>query len=139
MKKIIAMLLALVMVLSLAACGGSNATEPTKAPEAPATPATPETPAEPENPLAGSYDITMWVSESDGMTALTQEMIDAFEVAYPVSSSTLPSKAFPKLTLAQRLSLTLLPLPTSTASHRTSWLVWCRLLLWQAPQATLLN
>ena len=83
MKKIIAMLLALVMVLSLAACGGSNATEPTKAPEAPATPATPETPAEPENPLAGSYDITMWVSESDGMTALTQEMIDAFEVAYP--------------------------------------------------------
>ena len=80
MKKIIAMLLALVMVLSLAACGAK-----TEAPaEVPATDAVvnqPETPA--ENPLAGTYDITMWVSESDGMTALTQEMIDGFEVAYP--------------------------------------------------------
>jgi len=83
MKKIIAMLLALVMVLSLAACGGAPAEEP-KAPEAPAAteaPAAPEAPA--ENPLAGTYDITMWVSEMDGMAALTQEMIDAFEVAYP--------------------------------------------------------
>ena len=84
MKKIIAVLLALVMVLSLAACGGT-AEEPKapEAPAAPAAPAAPETPAEPENPLAGTYDVTMWVSESDGMTALTQEMIDAFEAAYP--------------------------------------------------------
>ena len=82
MKKIIAMLLALVMILSLAACGGAPA-EP-KAPEAPAAPAAPEAPAaEPENPLAGTYDVTMWVSEMDGMTPLTQEMIDAFEVQYP--------------------------------------------------------
>ena len=82
MKKIIAMLLALVMILSLAACGGAPAEEP-KAPEATAAPAAPATPAEPENPLAGTYDVTMWVSEMDGMSALTQEMIDAFEVAYP--------------------------------------------------------
>ena len=82
MKKIIAMLLALVMILSLAACGGAPA-EP-KAPEAPAAPAAPEAPAaEPENPLAGAYDVTMWVSEMDGMTPLTQEMIDAFEAQYP--------------------------------------------------------
>ena len=53
MKKLIAMLLALVMVLSLAACGAS---EPAPAPEAPKaeTPATEapvvETPAEPEAP-----------------------------------------------------------------------------------------
>ena len=85
MKKIIAMLLALVMVLSLAACGGSANEEP-KATEAPAAQggeaqAPAETPA--ENPLAGTYDVTMWVSEMDGMSALTQEMIDAFEVAYP--------------------------------------------------------
>ena len=84
MKKIIAMLLALVMVLSLAACGGAPA-EPAApaAPAAPEAPATPATPAEPENPLAGTYDVTMWVSEVDGMTALTQEMIDAFEAQYP--------------------------------------------------------
>ena len=83
MKKIIAMLLALVMVLSLAACGGSS-TEPTNAPvaENPA-PTEAQGSSEAENPLAGTYDITMWVSESDGMTALTQEMIDAFEVQYP--------------------------------------------------------
>ena len=84
MKKIIAMLLALVMVLSLAACGGTSTTEPTKAPVAdPAPVATEGKTEEAANPLAGTYDITMWVSESDGMTALTQEMIDAFEVAYP--------------------------------------------------------
>ena len=84
MKKIIAMLLALVMVLSMAACGGASTTEPTKAPanEPAATPTEGKT-EEAANPLAGTYDITMWVSESDGMTALTQEMIDAFEVAYP--------------------------------------------------------
>ena len=78
MKKIIAMLLALVMILSLAACGGAPAETPTE-PVAETQPQ--ETPA--ENPLAGTYDVTMWVSEMDGMTALTQEMIDAFEAAYP--------------------------------------------------------
>ena len=84
MKKIIALLLALAMVLSLAACGGSAKEEP-KATEAPAVQGgeaqTPETPA--ENPLAGTYDVTMWVSEMDGVAAMTQEMIDAFEVQYP--------------------------------------------------------
>jgi arabinogalactan oligomer/maltooligosaccharide transport system substrate-binding protein len=81
MKKIIALLLALVMVLGLAACGETPAPVETQAP----TEGGNETPTEgsAENPLAGTYDIIMWVSESDGMTALTQEMIDAFEVAYP--------------------------------------------------------
>ncbi|MEE1328149.1 MAG: extracellular solute-binding protein [Oscillospiraceae bacterium] len=81
MKKIIALLLALVMVLGLAACGETPAPVETQAP----TEGGNETPTEgsTENPLAGTYDIIMWVSESDGMTALTQEMIDAFEVAYP--------------------------------------------------------
>ena len=53
MKKLIAMLLALVMVLSLAACGASEpAPAPTEAPkaEAPAAPEAPEAPAEPEAP-----------------------------------------------------------------------------------------
>jgi len=82
MKKIIALLLALVMVLSLAACGGEKAPE-TQAPqqggnEQPQTPAGNE-----ENPLAGTYDITMWVSEMDGVADLTQQQIDAFEAANP--------------------------------------------------------
>ena len=80
MKKIIAMLLALVMVLSLAACGGSGEETPTVT-EAPV--AETEAPAADENPLAGTYDITMWVSEMDGVAEMTQEMIDAFEEAYP--------------------------------------------------------
>lgn len=33
--------------------------------------------------LSGTYDITMWVSEIDGVAALTQTMIDAFEAANP--------------------------------------------------------
>ena len=47
MKKLMAMVLALVMVLSLAACGGSTAAPATEAPAAaaPAAPAT-EAPAE---------------------------------------------------------------------------------------------
>ena len=80
MKKIIAMLLALVMILSLSACGGAPAETPTQ-PVVDATEPQGETPA--ENPLAGTYDITMWVSEKDGVAAQFQEMIDAFEVAYP--------------------------------------------------------
>ena len=64
MKKIIAMLLALVMVLSLAACGTKEPTVNT-------------------DELKGTYDITMWVSEIDGVAALTQQQIDAFEAAYP--------------------------------------------------------
>ena len=82
MKKIIALLLALVMALSMVACGGAPA-EDTKAPEQPAGNEN-ETPAgNEENPLAGTYDITMWVSEMDGVAEMTQEMIDAFEAANP--------------------------------------------------------
>ncbi len=88
MKKIVALLLALMMVMSLAACGGTPATTP-DAPSTPSTPSTPDAPATPDapstdaNPLAGTYDITMWVSEMDGVAEMTQEMIDAFEAANP--------------------------------------------------------
>ena len=83
MKKIIAMLLALVMILSLAACGGTSNVEPTNAPAENPAPAETQGNADAENPLAGTYDITMWVSEMDGVAAMTQDMIDAFEAAYP--------------------------------------------------------
>ena len=86
MKKMIALLLALVMVLGMAACG-EKAPEQTNAPAQQGgenKPAEGENkPAEGENTLEGTYDITMWVSEMDGVVAMTQEMIDAFEAANP--------------------------------------------------------
>lgn len=73
MTKIIALVLVLVMSLSLVACTGSN--NPTTTGSKPAG----DTP----NPLAGTYDITMWVSETAGVAAKFQEQIDAFEAANP--------------------------------------------------------
>ena len=67
MKKIIALLLVLVMALSLVACGGA---EESNAPAASAE-------------LAGTYDITMWVSEKEGVAELTKTQIDAFMQANP--------------------------------------------------------
>ncbi len=69
MSKILSLILASLMVLaSLAGC----------------TPDTPDNPDGPANSdLAGTYDITMWVSEKDGVAALTQQQIDAFEAANP--------------------------------------------------------
>ena len=86
MKKMIALLLALVMVLGMAACG-EKAPEQTNAPAQQGGENKPtegeNKPAEGENTLEGTYDITMWVSEMDGVVAMTQEMIDAFEAANP--------------------------------------------------------
>ena len=75
MKKLLALLLAMVMVVGLVACG-----------ETPVVPD--ETEGQDQNQtegnqLEGTYDITMWVSEMDGVAEMTQEMIDAFELAYP--------------------------------------------------------
>ena len=65
MKKILAMLLALVMVLSLAACGGAPA-EPaaTDAPAAPAAPAEPAAPAATDAP-AVEYKVAMVTDYGD--------------------------------------------------------------------------
>ena len=90
MKKFLALLLALIMVVSLAACGGTpdptdptKGNDPTNAPTQKPTEAPTNAPTEAQNPLAGTYDITMWVSELDGVAALTQKQIDAFEAANP--------------------------------------------------------
>lgn len=85
MKKIIAMLLALVMMLGLVACGPQA--DPTK---------TPINPADPTNPavdynalLAGDYgEITLWVSESvtpEGVSVVdvTKGQIAEFQKLYP--------------------------------------------------------
>ena len=77
MKKLIAMLLALVMVLSLAACGGSEpAPAATEAPAAPAAPAATEAPAE----KLGSkpVEIVFWHCASDDVGPLMDKYIADF-------------------------------------------------------------
>ena len=64
MKKIIAMLLALVMMLGLVACG-TQPTDPTKGPTNPQT-----------SELAGTYDVKVWVAEN--IVDLTKTQIDNF-------------------------------------------------------------
>ncbi len=82
MKKIFALLLALVMTMGVVACGGnSNAggnvsnnggnVSDNGGSEAPAA------------DLTGTYDITMWVSEKEGVADQFQAQIDAFEAANP--------------------------------------------------------
>ena len=65
MKKLIALLLATIMVLGLVACGNKSGTNKV------------------DDELKGTYDITMWVSEKDGVAEQFQQQIDAFEAAYP--------------------------------------------------------
>lgn len=57
MKKLIALLLALTMVLGLVACGASEAPAETKAPEAPVETKAPEAPAETEAPAADDGEL----------------------------------------------------------------------------------
>ncbi len=65
MRKFLSALLVLAMLVScLAACGGDSNEDIAK-------------------DLAGTYDITMWVSESDGVVDLTKEQIKGFMEAYP--------------------------------------------------------
>ena len=64
MKKIIAMLLACLMIAGMfAGCAPKDDVN--------------------VDELKGTYNVTLWVSELDGVAALTQEQIDAFEAAYP--------------------------------------------------------
>ena len=74
MKKRITSILALVMalMLCLTACGGKD-TGNTDAGNNAGT----------ETSLEGTYDITVWVSEVDGMKELTAAQIDKFEEANP--------------------------------------------------------
>ncbi len=101
MKKLIALLLALVMVLSMAACGASEPapTDPPKqeTPATPDAPATPETPVEEENRVDVDEMDTSWIIDEDP-TAVTgtvnfyipfkgsqgmDPMIAAFNEIYP--------------------------------------------------------
>ena len=75
MKKLIAMLLALAMVLSLAACGGSGNAEGTEAPAANNN----DTPA--ESGEVQQIALKVWVPEEE--IEITQAMCAAFDEAHP--------------------------------------------------------
>ena len=68
MTKIIALVLALVLSMSLAACTGTNPSSQPKTDEA---------------LPAGTYDIKVWVSEIEGVKEKFEAQIDAFEAANP--------------------------------------------------------
>ena len=72
MKKVLTLILALsIVVTCFAACGGNGNTN------------NPGASAEPAVDLTGTYDITMWVSEKEGVKEQFQAQIDAFEKANP--------------------------------------------------------
>lgn len=91
-KKVLSALLVATMTVSMAACGSDNGTTNNDTPaagtdastDAPADNSTDaDAPAAAEADLSGTYDITVWVSESEGVTQLTEQQIDAFEEANP--------------------------------------------------------
>ncbi len=75
MKKVLALLLAVLMVLSMAACapqGNNNETQGNQ----PQSTNAPEGTTAASNPLAGTYDITVWVAEA--AVELTKTQIDNY-------------------------------------------------------------
>ena len=71
MKKFLALMLsALMLAACLTACSGTGEGGDT-------------TPGATEVDLTGTYNITMWVSEKEGVDVLFQQQIDAFEAANP--------------------------------------------------------
>ena len=83
MKKIIAMLLALVMVMGLVACGQAPATDaPAAAPtEAPKADAPADAPAAPEAPL--DVALTVWAPQAEIDNGWVAEQCEAFDEAHP--------------------------------------------------------
>ena len=77
MKRTLAILLALLMVVALVACG-TKTTEESEQPAGEATPAPQQGGNEPsgDSPLAGTYDITVWVGEA--AVDLTKKQIEDY-------------------------------------------------------------
>ena len=85
MKKVLSLLLALALMAGmLVGCGPTQTPGPGKETQGPGKETQgPGKETQGENPLAGTYDITVWVSELAGVKELTQEQIDKFEEANP--------------------------------------------------------
>ncbi len=81
-KKVLSALLVATMTVSMVACGSDNGTTNNDTPatdngastDAPADNSTDaEAPAASEADLSGTYDVTVWVSESEGVAQLTEQ------------------------------------------------------------------
>ena len=85
MTKILSLVLAVIMLAScFVACGPQETQKPEDTTKPSGTQPSGTQPITPENnPLAGTYDITMWVSELPGIAELTKEQINKFMVANP--------------------------------------------------------
>ncbi len=91
MKKIIALLLVLVMVLGMVACNGESKKDDPKVTAGDTKPEDTKGDTRPDDTkpqagtseLAGTYDIVMWVSEKEGVADQFKAQIDAFEAANP--------------------------------------------------------
>ncbi len=89
MKKVLSLVLALLLVVGcvtgLAACknGEDTPTNPQQGGDTTPDATDPTPAADPFEALKGTYDITVWVSESAGVKEKTIEQIDAFEAAHP--------------------------------------------------------
>ena len=71
MKKNLLMgLSALVLLGTVAGCGGNSSSSSSQGGSS-------------SDPLAGTYDIKVWVSETEGVASLTEQQIDEFEAANP--------------------------------------------------------
>ena len=95
MKKIIALMLALVMVLAFAACGGAPSTPST--PSTPDTPATPDAPATPDTPDAPPAEgktvlhIMSFTDEVPNMVARYLELHPDFAAKYEIKTTIVPT------------------------------------------------
>ena len=93
MKKLIALLLALVMILSMTACGGSSAPAATEAPkaDAPATeaPAAPETPADPGKTVLNLWSFTDEIPKMvERYLELNPDFAEKYEVKVTIIATT---------------------------------------------------
>lgn len=80
MKKLLALLLALTMVLSLAACASSKPEQPSTAPN-PGETNPPATTSGGDTPSTEPISLTLWGAEED--QALLAELVEKFKAAYP--------------------------------------------------------
>ncbi|MBE6649046.1 MAG: extracellular solute-binding protein [Ruminococcaceae bacterium] len=95
MSKILSLVLAVLMLVAcLASCTGGDESEASKnasnagttstdTSKDASTDASEESSVDMGAALAGTYDITLWVSEKEGVADLTKEQINAFMAAYP--------------------------------------------------------